>query len=101
MAASFNGHANVVRVLIEAHADINQQNKVLNKFLLTMLTYSSCMVKYMVLFIATHVSVLVETDTFFATQDGVTALFFSCQNRHQDVVQLLLQSGARDLPTKV
>ena len=30
MTASFNGHIDVVRVLIEAHADINKRQKVIH-----------------------------------------------------------------------
>ena len=34
-------------------------------------------------------------------QDGVTALGMASQSGHQEVVRLLLQSGARDMPANV
>jgi len=34
-------------------------------------------------------------------QEGVTALSFTTQNRHVDVVRVLLQHGAQDLPRNV
>lgn len=37
----------------------------------------------------------------FFPQDGVTALLMASLNGHVEVVRLLLQSGAKDLPDKV
>ena len=34
-------------------------------------------------------------------QDGVTALLMASQNGHEEVVRLLLQSGAKDMPDNV
>ena len=38
---------------------------------------------------------------FIISQDGVTPLIMASQNGHEEVVRLLLQSGAQDLPAKV
>ena len=38
---------------------------------------------------------------FSSPKDGVTALSFASENGHEEVVRLLLQSGAKDLPDKV
>ena len=38
---------------------------------------------------------------YSSPQDGGTALHMASQNGHEDVVRLLLQSGAQDLPAKV
>ena len=37
----------------------------------------------------------------FPIQNGTTALYISCQEGRLDIVQLLLQSGAQDIPRKV
>ena len=38
---------------------------------------------------------------FIISQDGVTPLIIASQNGHEEVVRLLLQSGAQDTPDQV
>ena len=37
----------------------------------------------------------------YPLQDGITALFMASQEGHAEVVRILLQSGAQDMPRKV
>lgn len=46
----------------------------------------------------------VSKNNFYAfthLQDGATALFYTSQEGHLEVVHVLLRSGAQDIPTKV
>ena len=74
MIASFNGHVDVVRVLITvAHADIHSQDKVV---------CSRTMV---------HIKWYVPVN--FNVQNGFTALHMSSQDGQVDVVHLLLEAN--------
>ena len=76
MIASFEGHAGVVQVLIEAKAQINTQDKV---------CYSTNIKNN------THTAVLGEvTVCLCPIQDGFTALHLAAQEGKIDVVRLLL-----------
>ena len=50
--------------------------------------------------IALH-RLLSQQMSYSALQDGVTALLMASQNGYEEVVRLLLQSGAQDLPDNV
>ena len=41
------------------------------------------------------------TGQYLLSQAGVTALLYAGQRGHSEVVRLLLQAGARDIPDKV
>ena len=89
MAASFKGHVDIVRALIEAKAQVNTQNEV---WLLlppenTLHNTSS----YTVLL---HTAVLDELTVCFCPQDGWTALHWAAQEGKVDVVRLLTEAKA-------
>ena len=43
----------------------------------------------------------IESLLFIISQDGVTPLIMASQEGHEEVVRLLLQSGAQDTPDQV
>ena len=77
MAAAFDGHANVVRILMNAHADIHAQDKVI------MYYHDPLFIAFIVLFIQN------------CTQDGWTALHLTSQEGHEEVVRVLIKANAR------
>ena len=44
---------------------------------------------------------VITVNTILLSQNGCTALYFAGKNGHSEVVELLLQAGARDIPNKV
>ena len=72
MTASFEGHVDIVRILIEAQAPVNTQKEV-------------CCYKIKVC----------ATLTVLCPQDGWTALHLAVQKGKVDVVILLIDAGAQ------
>ena len=88
MMASYNGHTEVVKVLVEAKADLNitdQVNLIIN-YLLTLTIDVYC--DYFFIFIS--------------LQDGDTALIDAATKGHTSIVKILVDRGAAtDIRNKV
>ena len=95
MTASFEGHVDIVRMLIEAKAQVNTQNEVYMLLLPphTVQPYhTQC---YCIIYL--YMSYLC-----FCPQDGWTALHMAAQEGKHDVVRLLTEAKAHvNLQTKV
>ena len=84
MTASFEGHFDIVRILIEAQAQVNTQKEV-------------CCYKITNMYICT-----LQLRLFYVHQDGVAALHMAAQEGKVDVVRLLIDAGAQvNIQTKV
>ena len=76
MTASFNGHVDIVRILIEAKAKVNTQDEV-------------CCYKI------THCKTCICKYIYLCPQNGVTALYLAAQEGKVDVVRLLIDAEAQ------
>ena len=74
MTASFYGHVAVVRVLIEAHADIHSQDKVW--------------------YTGQPVHRLCDDSVLFFAQEGWTALHMASYEGFVDVIRVLIEANA-------
>ena len=76
MTASFSGYAGIVRVLVEANANVDLQDKVCHAI--------SCLF-----------TVTVQLLLQIPVQDGWTALHLTSQDGHANVVRVLIEANAR------
>ena len=87
MTASFEGHVDIVRTLIEAKAQVNTQKEVW----LLLPPETHCTTHHTVLL---YIAVLGELTVCFYPQDGWTALHMAAQEGKIDVVRLLTEAKA-------
>ena len=95
MTASFEGHIDIVRILIEAKAQINTQEEVCCSYhqkLITLYTTYNIISPYTVLL---YIAVLGELTVCLCPQDGWTALHLAAQEGKVDVVRLLTEAQAQ------
>ena len=86
MAASLEGHVDIVKILVEAKAQVNTQKEVW----LLLPPETHCTTHHHTLCIA----VLGELTLCFCPQDGWTALHLAAQEGKVDVVRLLTEAKA-------
>ena len=90
MAASLGGHVDIVRILIEAKAQINTQREVCcsyhQKIHYTTHHHTQC---------HCNIAVLGELTVCLCPQDGVTALHMAAAEGKVDVVRLLTEAQAQ------
>ena len=90
MAASFEGHVDIVKILIEAKAQINTQEEVYMLLLPPLHNTSSYTVSLYI-----HVAVLGELTVCLCPQHGQTALYLAAEAGKLDVVRLLTEAQAQ------
>ena len=92
MIASRGGHVDIVRLLIEAKAQVNIQKEVW-LLLPPQNTTSSYKCKNIVEGVGKHAAFCVF-NTICLTQDGATPLWIASQEGHSDTVNTLIRNGA-------
>ena len=87
MTASFEGHTDIVQILIEAKAEINTQDEVCCSYH----QKTHCTQHHTVWL---YTAVLGEVTVCYCPQDGWTALHLAAQEGKVDVVRLLTEAQA-------